>query len=51
MLGYCRTLGAEEICYLLLGKPDRFMTSINLHFKFYTLQITTKQLVTNCISI
>ena len=33
MLSYCRTLGSEQLRYLLLSKPYSFIASIYLYFK------------------
>ena len=37
MLGYCRTLGSEQLRYLLLSKPYCLIASINLYFKTYAV--------------
>ena len=37
MLSYCRTLGSEQLRYLLLSKPYGFITSIYLYFKTYAV--------------
>ena len=37
MLSYCRTLGSEQLRYLLLSKPYSLIASINLYFKTYAV--------------